>query len=193
MIDDGSFRNESHNRFITGFFRFVWRSFSNDVLCPFLSEWGAVFQWQSLGKGSALLSEWRSSDCHFGRKIRFVMDLPRIYPPTSRFGMKIDDSHIRKKIRFLLDLFLIYPSFRWLALLPHFGSRGDFPLVISEWESSFLSFQKESFRQKNVCSTPDFNPPLFAWFFERKSAFRNGKFISKKLPKSYHSGTKIIS
>ena len=95
-----------------------------------------------------------------------------------------------------------WPSFRydwsavsgWLALLPHFGSRGgDFPLVISEWESFFLSFQKESFRQKSRCFTPDFNPPLFAWFFERKSAFRNGKFISKKLPKSYHSGRKIIS
>ena len=84
-------------------------------------------------------------------------------------------------------------SLLWLALLPLFGSRGDFPLVISEWKSFFLSFQKESFRQKSVCSTPDFNPPLFAWFFERKSAFRNGKIISKKLPNSYHSGRKIIS
>ena len=106
------------------------RSFRNE---------GAVFQWQSLGKGSALLSEWRSSDCHFGRKIRFVMDLSRIYPPTSRFGMngrtshfgmKIDDSHIRKKIRFLLDLFLIYPSFRNDKRL---SFRNDLPTLPSEW------------------------------------------------------------
>ena len=71
-------------------------------------------------------------------------------------------------------------SLLWLALLPHFGSRGDFPLVISERESFSLSFQKESFRQKSLCSTLNFNPPLFAWFFEGKATFRNGKIISKK-------------
>ena len=100
---------------------------------------GAAFQWQSLVKGSTLLSEWRSSDCHFGRKIRFVMDLPRIYPPTSRFGMngrtshfgmKMDDSHTRKKIRFLFDLFLIYPSFRNDKRL---SFRNDLPTLPSEW------------------------------------------------------------
>ena len=98
---------------------------------------GAAFQWQSLVKGSTLLSEWRSSDCHFGRKIRFVMDLPRIYPPTSRFGMngrtshfgmKMNDSHIRKKIRFLLDLYFFLKWRKalvseWLAHSP-FGMTG---------------------------------------------------------------------
>lgn len=50
MIDDGSFRNESHNRFITGFFRFVWRSFLNDGRCPFLSEWGGRFPMTVIGQ-----------------------------------------------------------------------------------------------------------------------------------------------
>lgn len=72
------------------------------------------------------------------------------------------------------------PSLLWLALLPHFGSRGDFPLVISEWKSFFLSFQKESFRQKSLSFYPRFQSPTFCLIFWKKVGLPKWKNHLKK-------------
>ena len=68
------------------------------------------------------------------------------------------DRHLKKPFRFILDLWRIYPFifkwqydllfgmkegiFIWQSLLPHFGSRGDLPLVISVRTIIFFIIEK---------------------------------------------------
>ena len=189
-----SFRNEAVS------------SFRYDKWGGCFSEWGTFQDclsfrnegwWPSFRKGYRFITDFFTdlSHGHFGmitassfwneenghhlkKSFRIIFDLLLDLSQAFRNDRELHFRYDRRNLHFGM----IGASFRdvlsllWLALLPHFGSRGDLSLIITERISFSLSLKRDIFRHKNW---GHWKVKIIAWIFWKKDISENENHLKK--------------
>lgn len=191
-----SFKNEIIYRFIIDFlYRFMAlphfqmtsaeTSFRNEGWWPsfrkgyrFITDFFTDLSHGHFGMITAS-SFWNEENGHHLKKsFRIIFDLLLDLSQAFRNDRELHFRYDRRNLHFGM----IGASFRdvlsllWLALLPHFGSRGDLPLIITERVSFSLSLKREFFRHKNWGHLKMKN---IAWIFWKMSISENENHLKK--------------